>query len=887
MRFLAKCSFPIGLFILVTVLASSSLARNPFRRAFFDVYPQAENTALDNLPSNQGHCGLCHFDFDGSDQRNPYGLGMEIRMNAGMSAAEAVLDMELEDSDNDGFSNLVEITDYDNFSNTPTFPGLKDSNVGNVVNVDLADLDGILTPSGGSDITGPTVTVITPTGGEALDPNTFYSVQYLCEDESGVASVEVFLVEDGGAHLRQLAKDWPGSGTEELFIPNLPGTGLVLRLVARDNAGNLGSGDSSGFISINPHIGGVVPTTLRDFDMPGTQPFGAGVLEDPATTCITCHGEFDPEIEPWHNWQGSMMAQAMTDPLFLATMSVANSFVPASGDLCLRCHTPGGWSEGRSFDTTGGMLTPTDMQGVQCDFCHRQVDPHYDPMHSPAIDYEILGNLEQIPVTHANGQFVMDPDPTKRGPYEDAEASHQFLYSDFTLSANLCGTCHDVSNPAFIAGSEPGLYHVQELDTAHPDGDPRNMFPVERTFSEWTASEYAAGGVYQPQFAGDKPDGMVSTCQDCHMRDVTGVGSNVPGSPSRTDLGLHDLTGANTFVPDIIPDFFPDVDTVALQDGKLRAQAMLSLAASMELSASVVDGHNTLTVRVTNETGHKLPSGYPEGRRTWLNVRAFDASDNLVYESGAYDPETGELGHDADAKIYHIVPGISSRLAPVLNLPYGPSFHFALNDTVFLDNRIPPRGFTNAGFLAVQSPVVDYTYEDGQYWDDTVYTMPANAQRIEVAFYYQTTSKGYIEFLRDSNTVDTLGQQLYDAWVNHGRSAPVAMAQQTLQLDVSGAPDENLTPRVTTLGQNFPNPFNPQTRINFSLSEQRQVTLRIYDERGHLVSNLVDQETLTAGAHQVVWLGMDNAGRGVASGVYHYVLDTGITVLKRKMTLVR
>jgi len=61
------------------------------------------------------------------------------------------------------------------------------------------------------------------------------------------------------------------------------------------------------------------------------------------------------------------------------------------------------------------------------------------------------------------------------------------------------------------------------------------------------------------------------------MRDVTGVGSNVPGSPSRSDIGLHDLTGGNTFVPDIIPDFFPDVDVAALQAGKLRAESMLSL----------------------------------------------------------------------------------------------------------------------------------------------------------------------------------------------------------------------------------------------------------------------------------------------------------------------
>jgi hypothetical protein len=102
MRPLAKHSILVCVFLIMVLLASSALAKNPYRRAFFDIYPQAENTTLDNLPSNAGHCGVCHFDFDGSAQRNPYGLGVEVRINSGMSATEAILDMELEDSDNDG-----------------------------------------------------------------------------------------------------------------------------------------------------------------------------------------------------------------------------------------------------------------------------------------------------------------------------------------------------------------------------------------------------------------------------------------------------------------------------------------------------------------------------------------------------------------------------------------------------------------------------------------------------------------------------------------------------------------------------------------------------------------------------------------------------------------
>ncbi|RKZ12536.1 hypothetical protein DRQ50_11820, partial [bacterium] len=707
----------ICIVFLLLLIAAVASARNPIRRSFFNRYAAAEETQLDDLISNSGHCGVCHFDFDGGGPRNPYGVSIEARLAAGRSNDEAVADVEFEDADADGFNNFVEITDTANFSNTPTFPGLKESNHGGAQNVDLAELAAYLTPSGATDTDPPVVAVLVPTAGAVITAEATTPVQWTATDAgSGVASIAFELSDDGGVHWKRLAQGLPNTGTFDLFMPHLPGA-QILRVIATDNAANEGHGDSDGFtVTQRP---GVAPTTLRDFDLPGTQPFGGGLAEDPTQTCIACHGEYDTDVEPHFNWRGSMMGQAMRDPLFIAMMRVAEELAPSSGDLCLRCHTPTGWAEGRSFDTSGNSLLAKDIEGIQCDFCHRQVDPVYNPVTSVAGDDVILAGLANVPAVHGNGEFVLDPDPLRRGPYTDADASHQFVHSEFTLSANLCGTCHDVSNPVFVKGAGDHTYDVQELDAGHPDGDTRNMFPVERTFSEWSVSEYATTGVYQPQFAGDKPDGIVGTCQDCHMRDVTGVGCSEGGAPTRSDLGLHDLMGGNTFLPDILPDFFPgEVDVAQMQAAKLRAQAMLTLAATLDVTIDNRDYQRGINVRVTNETGHKLPSGYPEGRRAWLNIRAFDAGDVVVYESGAYDGDTGILSHDDDAKIYHIEPGISTRLGTALGVASGPSFAFVLSDTIYLDNRIPPRGFTNANFLAVQSPPVAYTYEDGQYWDD-------------------------------------------------------------------------------------------------------------------------------------------------------------------------
>jgi hypothetical protein len=209
---------------------------------------------------------------------------------------------------------------------------------------------------------------------------------------------------------------------------------------------------------------------------------------------------------------------------------------------------------------------------------------------------------------------------------------------------------------------------------------------------------------------------------------------------------------------------------------------MLQKAATMDLTVTPTAEAYTAWVRVTNETGHKLPSGYPEGRRIWLNVRVYDATAALIYESGAYDLSSGTLSHDASVKVYHIEPGLSADLAPALGYTPGPSFHFVLNNQIYSDNRIPPRGFTNAAFAEIQSPPVNYSYADGQYWDDTYYTIPASAARVDVTLYYQTTSKEYVEFLRDENRTNDWGQRLHDLWNTNGKSAPVAMSTKSVQL---------------------------------------------------------------------------------------------------------
>jgi hypothetical protein len=558
-----------------------------------------------------------------------------------------------------------------------------------------------------------------------------------------------------------------------------------------------------------------VPTTIDDFFLPGSQPGQSGQLETP-DKCDNCHGGYNLAVEPAYNWRGSMMAQAARDPLFFACLAISNQDAPQSGDLCIRCHSPAGWLEGRSIPTDGSALNNNDRQGVQCDFCHKAIKPSplgtnpypNDPGYTSGTypqDQSYLALLNPIPGWSANGMYIAGASNAKRGPFIDAPARHQLLYSPFHSDANICGTCHDVSNPAFTKDAG-GDYQPNNFGQPAPDFDPQSMFPIERTFSEWKYSAYNTPlGVYAPQFGGNKQ--FVSTCQDCHMKDVTGPGCNKAGAPIRTDLPWHDMTGGNTFIPGLVASLFPaEVNTAALNSGVQRANYMLQNAASMSLAVIELDGQFSLSVRVTNETAHKLPSGYPEGRRIWLNVRAYDTLGVMIYESGVYDNQTALLIHDDEIKVYEIKPGLSQGLAPVVGYPAGPSFHFVLNDTIYSDNRIPPRGFINANFQMIQSAPVAYSYADQQYWDDTQYTLPGSAGTVAVTLYYQTLSKEYVEFLRNENRTNDWGTRLYNLWVSNGMSAPVAMKSQTyiIRQVVDNTPPTsptNLTARAISSSQ--------------------------------------------------------------------------------------
>ncbi len=99
-------------------------------------------------------------------------------------------------------------------------------------------------------------------------------------------------------------------------------------------------------------------------------------------------------------------------------------------------------------------------------------------------------------------------------------------------------------------------------------------------------------------------------------------------------------------------------------------------------------------------------------------------------------------------------------------------------------------------------------------------------------------------------------------------------------------PDYEPIPLTYKLNQNFPNPFNPETRIYFEIPEQHDVKIAIYNMLGQKVRMLIN-EPYNAGRHTVNWDGRDDIGNLVSTGVYFYRIQAGDFIASMKMIMMK
>ncbi len=444
-------------------------------------------------------------------------------------------------------------------------------------------------------------------------------------------------------------------------------------------------------------------------------------LVDDSATAL--HDATGANVSPVLLWRASMMALAARDPYYLAEVAEAGSQNDA---LCTRCHAPAGSVE---LADSGAHLTFTDLTtstepaallgrgGVTCTLCHQ-------------IDAANLGTDASF-----SGGFSVGYARQLYGRYGDPLTSPMQLIVSYTptlgdqiASSALCATCHTV----VIGG-------VAE----------------QATYLEWRSSMFATNS---------------QTCQSCHVATVDAAGQPistvVAGFPTglapRTPVGRHDFVGGNSYVLSLLGDATDwanaGVTSDELAASAARDDAHLATAAKLSIAALSRDPDGTLvvTVRVANQTGHKLPTGYPS-RRMWLHVTAAGFESGGVDASGAI---VDGAGHPLAAQPHRDVVDAADQAQiweSVMVDANGAPTHRTLDAVGYgKDDRVLPAGFApTIADLALTRPVgvvSDPSFVSGS--DDVTYRI-ANAPAgtpIAIELLYEALRPDIVDALDATHT---------------------------------------------------------------------------------------------------------------------------------------
>ncbi len=448
-------------------------------------------------------------------------------------------------------------------------------------------------------------------------------------------------------------------------------------------------------------------------------------------------------------------------------------------------------------DGGGGYLT--DPLGLYTGQTYGIYPPGWiDPMGNDVGGQPVINPDGSLPINYdVPIGPPLNPNGTPCYNCQSMSLEHPTTFNGFvsgpmtSQDSRLCGSCHDLTVPVLNHG-----------------------MPEQRTYTEWKFSAFGRVGA------------DFRNCQDCHMprlqheyADTTPSTLNVdpvlsgwfPYAKNRVNTAFHKLVGANRDLPMMMKELYPEVDLEVIgaptgNDTRIfpgmlsdrstnwnRSQRNTEISLLDGVDVEIVSGPTwngttqkwEMQVKVTNQTGHRIPSGYPDGRRFWIDVEVTDQNGAVVYQSGAYDDATATLstapgvpfnralGTTIDSAsnavmVYERVTGVCAQDPNTGELTGCTPSPNLLNDTILFDNRIPPMGFDyaayqNAGvkfwnydpltFIPSEEPA---RYPGGQNWDLVTYTftgpLPPAQLNARAELYWQTHTREFMEHLKTSDT---------------------------------------------------------------------------------------------------------------------------------------
>lgn len=549
---------------------------------------------------------------------------------------------------------------------------------------------------------------------------------------------------------------------------------------------------------------------------------GVNVHFQSAGRCDHCHGH-DPagiasvsgelgDINVVDAWSSTMMANSTRDPLWRAKVSHEVYMFPQLQveleSTCTRCHAPMGrfnaHMEGIENYSIADMLADdVAMDGVSCLACHQQM---------PAGD----------PVLHS-GQLSFTTDNTVFGPYLSPLISPMAEYtglepvhSSHISESALCAGCHSLTT-----------------ETVDHDGNIiDNLFVEQATWHEWVNSSYPAQN---------------QSCQSCHMPKNEGPDVHLVAgynTEARPDFALHTFAGGNSLMLGILRDNREQLGiyaseaqfnkTIASTYDMLQNQSLLIDVQEIVRTADTL----YVDVKLTNLSGHKLPSGNPS-RRMSVHFVLTDELRNEIFRSGGFDDDYYTVGendwiphhniikNESQVQMYEMVIGdLDGNKTTILTKGYN----------ALKDNRLAPLGFTTSHFEYDTTKIVlgfndvDFNHDptEGSGTDIIHYHIPLNGYagvaNANVKVWFQTVPPAWMD---EMFAVSTPEIEAFKTMYFAGDRSPVLMKSSSLTIgDFVGVNSYNKGLQI-----------NIYQRVGGELmvSTTQKVQIQCYDLKGRLI----------------------------------------------------
>ena len=410
--------------------------------------------------------------------------------------------------------------------------------------------------------------------------------------------------------------------------------------------------------------------------------------------CVACHNGLTTssgeDVSIGFEWRASIMANSSRDPYWQGSVRRESIDHPESTaaieNECSTCHMPAVHFRDRDEGRQTQVFVRLPLQkfpkgdraaadGVTCSVCH-QIEKTGLGTDATFVGNVVIAKPIENDIRPEYGPF--DIDKGHQTVMHSSTATYIPTKADHIRDAGLCGSCHTLFTGAL-----------------GKNGEKLAKFPEQMPFQEWQHSDYVD----------------TQTCQDCHMPRVNEpVAVTALYGPLREGMHRHVFVGSNFVMEGMLQDHRDELATEALPEElnaamKRTAEFLKTQAAKVTITrVDATSNGLEVDVHVENLGGHKLPTAYPS-RRAWLHVAVRDSNGQVVFESGALNPDGSIVGNHNDEDPLKFEPHYREITSPqqveiyepILKDSEGKVTTGLLHAVGYLkDNRLLPHGFDKA-----------------------------------------------------------------------------------------------------------------------------------------------------------------------------------------------